>query len=375
MKNAIIREIPLSPQMPVGVAREIAVKFNRCFGANQVRVKCTSDKIVVNLGQDLGQVDMVELNIIVDDFVKRHQLPKRNFLSEVAKFAAKAEVPVAPSKGRGGKISARAKKNGKTSREESDIVIPAHDFQVDQLVLGDSTNASLFGKEQFNLIVTSPPYNVGLEYSSNNDELDYPAYLKFTKHWLAACYKWTKPHGRLCANVPLDKNAGGKQAVTSDFTRIAKSLGWQYHATIIWNEGNISRRTAWGSWLSASAPHVIAPVESIIVFSKGNWKRPDRGETTINKEEFQEWTCGVWKFNGESGKRIGHPAPFPRELPRRCIRLFSYRGDRVFDPFAGSGTTLIEAVTQGRDAWGIELDPNYRELALRRIRNETRELL
>lgn len=262
-----------------------------------------------------------------------------------------------------------------TQDDKQPIVVPACDFHPSQLALGNATDASLFAEGQFNLVVTSPPYNVGLEYSSNNDELDYPAYLDFTRDWLAACYKWTKPHGRLCANVPLDKNAGGKQAVTSDFTRIAKELGWRYHATIIWNEGNISRRTAWGSWLSASAPHVIAPVESIIVFSKGDWKRPDRGETTINKAEFQEWTCGLWTFNGESAKRIGHPAPFPRELPRRCIRLFSYRGDSVFDPFAGSGTTLVEAINQGRNAWGIELDSDYRKLALRRIRNEGQRLL
>lgn len=374
MKNTMVRKIPLSPQMPLAAARDIVVKFNRCFGADELRVKCAGGKIVANL----GQVDMEQLSIIVGDFVKRHKLPKSNFLAEIEKAAAEAGVQSAPVNGGGRKTNGRARKsksNGESPRENLDVVIPPGEFQPGQLALGDATNASLFDEGLFNLIVTSPPYNVGLEYSSNNDELDYPAYLEFTRRWLAACHKWTKPHGRLCANVPLDKNAGGKQAVTSDFTRIAKDLGWQYHATIIWNEGNISRRTAWGSWLSASAPHVIAPVESIIVFSKGGWKRPDRGETTINKVEFQEWTCGVWTFNGESAKRIGHPAPFPRELPRRCIRLFSYRGDRVFDPFAGSGTTLVEAVSQGRSAWGVELDPDYRKLALRRIRSEGKGLL
>ncbi|MEZ5671404.1 MAG: hypothetical protein R3E08_03095 [Thiotrichaceae bacterium] len=99
-------------------------------------------------------------------------------------------------------------------------------------------------------------------------------------------------------------------------------MGWRYHSAIIWDKGQYFRRTAWGSWLSASAPHVIAPVELIIVLYKDSWKK-SRGSkiSDITKDEFMAWTNGVWTFNGESKKRIGHPAPFPRELPRRCIKL------------------------------------------------------
>jgi len=102
----------------------------------------------------------------------------------------------------------------------------------------------------------------------------------------------------------------------------------------VWNEGNISRRTAWGSWLSASAPYVIAPVELIVILYKDAWKKT-RGSkiSDIKKEEFMAWTNGLWTFNGESKKKIGHPAPFPRELPYRCIKLFSYVNDLVLTHF------------------------------------------
>lgn len=171
----------------------------------------------------------------------------------------------------------------------------------------------------------------------------------------------------MCLNIPLDKNKGGQQSVGADFTQIAKGVGFKYHSTIVWNEGNISRRTAWGSWLSASAPYVIAPVELILVLYKGEWKKAQKGVSDISKDEFMAWTNGLWSFNGESKKRVGHPAPFPRELPRRCIRLFSFVGDVVCDPFCGSGTTMIEAALNKREFVGIELDSGYCELSKNRL--------
>ncbi len=222
------------------------------------------------------------------------------------------------------------------------------------------------------LIITSPPYNVGLVYDDKTDDAtSYSDYLDFTRAWMKNCFHWARSGCRFCLNIPLDKNSGGKQSVGADFTLIAKEAGWKYHASIIWNEGNISRRTAWGSWLSATAPHVIAPVELILVLYKDDWKRDGKGrESTITRDDFMSWTNGVWTFNGESGKRIGHPAPFPRELPRRCIELFSFVDDVVLDPFAGSGTTLIESIKNKRYAYGLEIENKYRSLALNRIEKE-----
>ena len=164
------------------------------------------------------------------------------------------------------------------------------------------------------LVVTSPPYNVDIRYNSHDDKLTYAEYLAFSKRWMKRCYRWLRTDGRFCLNIPLDKNKGGQQSVGADLTTIAKECGFSYHSTIIWNEGNISRRTAWGSWASASAPFVIAPVELIVVLYKDSWKKTSGSrQSDITREEFMEWTNGLWTFNGERKTRIGHPAPFPVE--------------------------------------------------------------
>ncbi len=252
--------------------------------------------------------------------------------------------------------------------------VSSPDFNI---IHGDTTQRSVFKGNSADLIVTSPPYNLGMEYSgdSGDDFMDYDDYLEFSEKWLANAYHWTRDTGRLCLNIGLDKNKGGKRPTAADLTRIAMDVGWNYHATIIWNEGNISRRTAWGSWKSASAPHIIAPVEVIIVLHKGDWKRLNQGDNDITGDEFKDWVKGVWAFNGESAKRVGHEAPFPRELPRRCIKLFSFVGDVVLDPFLGSGTTIIEAIANGRYGVGIEREEKYCELAEQRILDSSENLL
>ena len=314
-----------------------------------------------------------------------------------------------------------------------------------QLVLGDATDPGVFEPDLFQLTVTSPPYNVGLAYGDDVDDAgSYGDYLEFSRRWLENVHRWTASAGRLCLNIPLDKNSGGKQPVTADLTNIAREVGWKYHATIIWNEGNISRRTAWGSWRRPSAPHIIAPVETIVVLYKDEWKREHQGDDPhpIDRDEFMQWTSGtwladpsasappprevaparvaewaaqfgdhserlslddlalslwhelseppvidgaaleevpdwlsqIWNFNGESATRVGHPAPFPIELPRRCIGLLSYEGDKVLDPFAGSGSTLIAALAAKRQAHGIEVSETHRQTALQRISREVRML-
>jgi site-specific DNA-methyltransferase (adenine-specific) len=246
-------------------------------------------------------------------------------------------------------------------------------FQEETILIcnADILRTDCVKERTIDLIVTSPPYNVGIKYNSHNDTMSYKDYLSFTREWLAKCYRLTKDDGRFCLNIPLDKNKGGQQSVCADITTIAKQVGWKYHSTIIWNEQNISRRTAWGSWLSASAPYVIAPVEVIVILYKDHWKKISGSrKSDINKKEFVEWTNGVWNFMGESKRRIGHPAPFPVELPRRCIKLFSFVGDTVLDPFLGSGSTLIACILTNRRGIGIEIDNNYCELAKQRLINE-----
>jgi len=243
-------------------------------------------------------------------------------------------------------------------------------YQTDRLTLINDdilvTNAVTAGS--IDLIVTSPPYNVSIQYESSKDDTSYLEYLEFTRKWLGKCFEFLKDDGRICLNIPLDKNKGGQQSVGADITTIAKQVGFQYHATIVWNEGNISRRTAWGSWMSASAPFVIAPVELIVVLYKKNWRKVSGSRNSdITRDEFIQWTNGLWTFKGESKKKIGHPAPFPIELPKRCIKLFSFFGDTILDPFAGSGTTLIAAAMLNRIGIGIEIETEYCNLAKSRI--------
>jgi site-specific DNA-methyltransferase (adenine-specific) len=247
----------------------------------------------------------------------------------------------------------------------------------------DFLSTRKINRESIDLTVTSPPYSVDVKYGQYNDNIPYSEYLRFTELWLAKCLKLTKSDGRLCLNIPLDKNKGGQQSVYADVENIARKVGWKYHTTIIWNEQNISRRTAWGSWQSSSAPFVISPVEMILVMYKGvSWKKTSgSGRSDISREEFLNWTNGfwnyesssdleanpVWSFSGESKKKTGHPAPFPVELPKRCIKLFSYVGDTVLDPFLGSGSSLIACLQTNRLGVGVEIDKEYCKLAKERL--------
>ncbi|MGB3478748.1 MAG: site-specific DNA-methyltransferase [bacterium] len=271
----------------------------------------------------------------------------------------------------------RQKKTSKISRRKPRVSEPSINYnnlfyknEKAYIYNDDIIKTNSISDGSIDLIVTSPPYNVDIKYGKYDDRMSYENYLRFTEEWLTACYRLARDDGRFCLNIPLDKNKGGQQSVCADITTIAKQVGWQYHSTIIWNEQNISRRTAWGSWLSASAPYVIAPVEVIVVLYKKQWKKIKKGKSDIIKKEFLEWTNGVWTFMGESKKRIGHPAPFPVELPRRCIKLFSFIGDTILDPFVGSGTTLIACIKTGRIGVGVDVDESYCELAKKRIINE-----
>lgn len=249
-------------------------------------------------------------------------------------------------------------------------------FEANSLLIykDDILKINSIPNNSIDLIVTSPPYNVDIHYNSHADNLSYEDYLEFTRKWIKKCFELTKIEGRFLLNIPLDKNKGGQKSVGADFTKIAKDIGWKYHSTIIWNEGNISRRTAWGSFMSASAPYVIAPVELILVLYKDNWKKTGGSrKNDITKREFMDWTNGVWTFNGQSKKGAGgHPAPFPIELPRRCIKLFSFIGDTVLDPFLGSGSTLIASHLHSRKGIGVEIDEKYCNIAIDRLRKEAK---
>lgn len=216
------------------------------------------------------------------------------------------------------------------------------------------------------LMVTSPPYNVGKEYDSDMTLAEYLAFLKSV--W-EEVYRVLVHGGRACINVA---NLGRKPYIPLHAYIIEDMLrtGFLMRGEIIWNKGaSASSSTAWGSWLSASNPTLRDIHEYILVFSKGTGKRRNIEQTksTITRDEFLELSKSVWDFPAVSAKKIGHPAPFPVELPRRLIQFYTFDNEIVLDPFMGSGQTALAAVASNRHYVGYEIIPEYVALANQRL--------
>jgi DNA modification methylase len=217
------------------------------------------------------------------------------------------------------------------------------------------------------LMVTSPPYNVGKDY---DEDFTLEEYLAFLKRVWREVERVLVPGGRACINMA---NLGRKPYIPlhAYIIRDMVDLGFLMRGEIIWDKGaSAAASTAWGSWQSPANPTLRDVHEYILVFSKGNFSRKklaDR-EGTISREEFLEFTKSVWTFPAESAKRVGHPAPFPVELPYRLLQLYTYSGEIVLDPFMGSGQTALAALKAGRRYVGYDNDDAYVKLADRRLR-------
>jgi DNA modification methylase len=217
------------------------------------------------------------------------------------------------------------------------------------------------------LMVTSPPYNVGKDY---DEDFTLEEYLAFLKRVWREVERVLVPGGRACINVA---NLGRKPYIPlhAYIIRDMVDLGFLMRGEIIWDKGaSAAASTAWGSWQSPANPTLRDVHEYILVFSKANFSRKklaDR-EGTITREEFLEFTKSVWTFPAESAKKVGHPAPFPVELPYRLLQLYTYSGEIVLDPFMGSGQTALAALKAGRRFVGYDTDEDYVKLAGRRIR-------
>ena len=255
----------------------------------------------------------------------------------------------------------------------SDIIVNEFPNKLLNTIIASSCeNMKDIPNNSLHLMITSPPYNVSKEY---DNDLSLNEYLNLLKNCFTETYRVLVDGGRACINIA---NVGRKPYIPlSDYvSKIMIEIGFNMRGEIIWNKSaGAGISTAWGSFQSASNPILRDVHEYILIFSKGNYKRErDKGEKelrkdNITKEEFIEWTKSVWTMNTESAKRIGHPAPFPEELPNRLIKLFSFTNDIVIDPFMGSGTTAIAAIKNNRNFVGYEINQEYINLANNRILN------
>ena len=238
-----------------------------------------------------------------------------------------------------------------------------------KLLVGDCRdvmNSSEIPEGSIDLIVTSPPYNCKIKYDCWDDERTYDEYLVFMEEWLCAAHRVLKDDGRIALNLPYEINQpdrGGRVFLTSDIWQIMKNVGFKWNGLANLHEQTAERvkYTAWGSWMSSSAPYIYNPNECVLIACKSRWKKDTKGVSTMNKEQFIEIVKGDWKYRAETKTKT--KASFSLDLPIRAVNILSYAGDTVLDPFCGRGTTGAACKILGRRFIGVDISPNYVEIA------------
>lgn len=247
-------------------------------------------------------------------------------------------------------------------------------IEINKIHLGDCLEImQQIPDETIDMVITSPPYNLQIEYNSYEDNLSKEDYLTWCARWIGKCADLLKDGGRIAINIPIESNIGDKWFMFNDYINLLNSFGLIQTAFIIWHKTQVTSRTAWGSWLSPSCPSVNQPCECILVYSKGTRKKEGNPKLIdITNKEFVEWTLGVWNMQAELNRT--HPAPFPVELPARLMKLYTYQQDIILDPFMGSGTTAIACSEFKRNFIGIEMDEKYYKMATERVNDYNRQL-
>jgi site-specific DNA-methyltransferase (adenine-specific) len=236
--------------------------------------------------------------------------------------------------------------------------------QFNRIICGSSEDMSEVADQSVHLVVASPPYCVGKDYET---EQSFEDWLVLMKRVCAEMSRVLVAGGRVCINVAgIGRNP--YRPTHYYVTGIMLDLGFLMRGEIIWMKGSSAgTSTAWGSWMSATNPVLRDTHEYVLIFSKDSMKRERSGGNSISRDDFLQATRFVWEIPTESARRVGHPSPFPLELPKRLIRLYSFTGDLVLDPFCGSGTTCLAAALLGRRYVGMDNSSEYCELARRRI--------
>ncbi len=245
------------------------------------------------------------------------------------------------------------------------------------------------------LIVTSPPYGVGIEYDVHNDDMLVDEYFEFTKQWMTEAFRVLKDDGRIALNIPYEINRqekGGRVFLVSEVWQIMKTIGYKFYGVVDLEEESPhrSRTTAWGSWMSPSAPYIYNPKECVILAYKKNHIKKVKGTpewvgemkevedkngvlknkmtyTDEQKREFIDLVFGQWNYFADTKSLT--KATFSMDIPDKAIKILTYKDDIVLDPFAGSGTSLCSAEIHSRRWIGIELSENYCKIAKQRVQH------
>jgi site-specific DNA-methyltransferase (adenine-specific) len=263
---------------------------------------------------------------------------------------------------------------------------------INKVINGDTIDVmSEMPEGWVDLVLTSPPYNVGIKYDEHNDEIVMDEYWEWSEKWLTEVYRLLKDDGRMAINIPYEVNVqarGGRVFFASEMYQVMKKVGFKFYGIVDLEEDSPhrSKTTAWGSWMSPSAPYIYNPKECVILAYKKNHIKKVKGEpqwkgepylteegknkvaySEQDKKEFMELVFGQWKYFADT--RSLTKATFSMDIPEKAIKILSYRNDVVLDPFNGSGTSCVAAVVHDRRWVGIELSENYCEIAKQRIQS------